>query len=65
MMLTADYLLRHIDHSIIQRVTTREQAEELARQLDVDPGIVAGQAAHARDAWAQFSKLRKPLKLGS
>ncbi len=57
----ADHLLRHVDPSAIERVRTRRQAQLLAQELDVDPGIIAGQAAHAHHAWTEFSRLRKPL----
>lgn len=58
-----DCLLRHRDPSCIKRVTTREQAIALAQDLGVDPGIIAGQAAHEHGTWAIFSKIRKPLKV--
>lgn len=43
--------------------TTAEGVIEIAREIGVHPGIVAGQLAHQYSTWSRFAKLRRSLKI--
>lgn len=42
----------------LQRLTTDEQLQSLARRAGVSPGVIAGQYGHATGDWRKFGKLR-------
>lgn len=57
------YLLRHRDESILRSVNTVAAAILVADQLDIDPGIVAGQAAFTyKDRFPKLQKARKSYR---
>lgn len=58
-------LLRGSDPSRLQGVKTHAQVRDLAEELRVDAGIVAGLICHRRSgsAWRNYRPLRRPLVL--
>jgi HTH-type transcriptional regulator / antitoxin HigA len=45
--------------------TTADQARQLAQEIGVHPGIVAGRLGHLYDKWSRYSKIRARLDLSS
>ena len=41
--------------------TTKAQATALAREIGVDPGIVAGRLSHQQGNWTRYAHLRHKL----
>lgn len=52
-------LLRGAPEAVLSGVTTVAQAKQLAEQLDIDPGIVAGLAAFAHKRFAALQRGRR------
>lgn len=58
------YLLRHTDEGALAHVTTVARAQDLAKKLDVDPGIVAGQAAYRYQRYPKLRGARHSYQIG-
>lgn len=58
-----DYLLRHKDPHVLAAIKTAAGAKELAQQLDVDEGIVAGQTAYRYNRFPHMQGTRRGYQI--